>query len=142
MGVSRPALLLVSLLLLAAAGAESPAWDAERVTALAAQLDAAVQGLLADPGLASRQPDSLQQRRHHAAIVGVREFGRMATDLHRQLQSGRSRSQTEPLWRQMLMLRDEVRFYAEASWLPADTRARADAVGQRIRELDRYYAGD
>lgn len=133
--------LLVGVLLLPGdAGAEP--WDQERVAALAGQLDAAVQTLLADPGLESRQPGSVQERRHHAAVVGVREFADMAARLRSQLQRGRGREATAPLWSQMMMLREEIRFYADASWLPDETRGRAARVRELIGELDPLYADE
>jgi hypothetical protein len=125
-----------------AALGEEPEWDQERVAELAAELDGAVQSLLADPGLESKQRTALQQRRHHSAIVGVREFSRMASDLARRLRSGRGYEQTRPIWDQMRLVRKEIRYYASESWVPEATQEKASRAVALIDQIEPYYDRD
>jgi len=138
----RLAGILGAALWLAPVPAFAADWDQARVTELAGKLDAAVKALLADPGVDARQASAMQQRRHHSAIVSVREFGRNATDLALDLTKGRGREQTLGRWEQMRMVGDDVRFYAEESSLPGSVRTKAQAVRGLIDEIAPFYAGD
>ena len=80
--------------------------------------------------------------RNHSAIVSVREFARRATELAQELARGRGRDQTRGLWEQMMLVRDDVRFYAEESSLSESVRAKAQSVRDLIDRIAPLYAGD
>jgi hypothetical protein len=142
---STPAFLLALAVLLApAAGlAQSPAgapeWDPTRVAGLAGQLVAAVDALLADPGIDAKQATAMQQREHEAAVSSIRQLARLAKDMKRRLDAGYERDEIRPFWDGIELLRGDIGAYARHSWLPESTRTKAQAAGDLLDTLAAYF---
>jgi hypothetical protein len=141
--VSRFALGL-SLLIVSAASVgrtvevQQP-WSQAEVVALTEQLSAALDELLADPGLRAKQTTAYQQRKHEAAIVTVKKLRPRAADLRKRVASGYDRDATQPYFEQVAELREEIAAYAAESWLPDSARAKVVHVRAVFDRLARYY---
>jgi hypothetical protein len=120
-------------------GAEETAADAKRAAELVARLSKALDELLADPGLAARQPTAMQQRELDAAIASARESLRLVKDLKRRLAGGYSVDDSRPFWDQIAALRQDISAYAGHSWLPESARVKAEAAGGLMDELASLY---
>jgi hypothetical protein len=144
MRCARHAFSLVAALSMWAAALPPQAWgaasDAEPAAELLGRLLEAMEGLLADPGLAAQQRSVTQQREHDAAVVTVREALRLGRDLARRLDGGYSLDESRPFWERMAALRPEIRAYARHSWLPESARAKANAARELMDALEKLYA--
>jgi hypothetical protein len=114
-------------------------WSDEEARALASELAASVEALLEDAGTTQWQGSAVQQRKHEAALVDLKQMSRMANDLSRKLAAGQGHDQTAPLFRQILLQRDAVRFYAQNSKVPASTRATVERADTTLGKLELLY---
>lgn len=140
----RRFLLGISLLLVAApsvgqAAEPQPSWSQAEVVSLTEQLSAALDALLADPGLRAQQTTAYQQRRHEAAIVTVKQLQPRVAELRKRVDSGYDRERSRPFFEQVAELREEVAAYASESWLPDATRKKARRVRALFDRLARNY---
>lgn len=118
------------------------AWDEAKARAYAAELASSLEALLADAGTQHTQSSAVQQRKHEAALIDLRQMGRMADDLAQKLEAGQGRDQTAPLVRQISLQRETVRFYARDSTVPAGTRARVARAVSALNALEALYVTD
>jgi hypothetical protein len=137
--------LALSLLLVAgggsvgwAAGAQTP-WNSADVVALTEQLSAALDDLLVDSGLRAEQPTAFQERKHEAAISTLKQLRPGVADLRRHVAGDSDPDGSRPYFEQLDELREEIASYAEESWLPDATRAKAKRVRTLFDRLARYY---
>lgn len=122
------------------AGAAEPAdWDQQRAIDLATQFEAAIRGLIGDPGLESRQTTAMQERQHQAAVTDVRQLAGLAEELARKLRSRRGYHQTRPIVEAMEKLRDSIREYATDSRLSKSAEEKAQSAGDLLTQLARLY---
>jgi len=119
--------------------AEQAAWDPQRATDLATRFEAAIRGLIEDPGLESPQTTAMQERQHQAAVLDVRRLAGMAEELARKLRSGRGYDQTRPIVEAMEQLRGSVREYARDSRLSKSAQEKARSAANLLTELSRLY---
>jgi len=122
-----------------AGAAEPDEWDQQRVTDLATQLEAAIRGLIDDPGLESRQTTAMQERQHQAAVTDVRRLAGLAEELARKLRGGRGYHQTRPIFDQIQLLRSGIREYASDSRISKSAEEKAQAAVELLGQLDAYY---
>ena len=107
--------------------------------AAVAQFEAAIRGLIDDPGLESRQTTAMQERQHQAAVTDVRHLAGLAEELARKLRDGRGYHQTRPIVEAMEQLRDSIREYARDSRLSKSAQEKAQAAGSLLTQLGRLY---
>jgi hypothetical protein len=136
-------LSLAVLLAPAAALAQSPAgdpeWNQTRVAGLAGRLVAALDALLADPGINAQQATAMQQREHEAAVSSIRELTRLAKDMKRRLDAGYERDEIRPFWDGIERLRGDIGAYARHSWLPESTRTKVLEAKNLLDTLAGYF---
>ena len=131
---------LLGLLLFAASAPAQPlAWNQQKVTEVCVDLDHAIDALLADPELNSKQATAMQQREHTAAVASARQLRGCIDTLRRKLAAGYSRDESLPFWEQCTELRHDIRGYARHSWLPPATAERAERASSLADTLGRYY---
>jgi hypothetical protein len=136
--------LALSLLLVAgvsvgrSAEAQTP-WNPADVIALTEHLSAALDELLVDPGLGAEQTTAFQQRKHEAAIATLKRVRPGVAELRRRIAAGSDLDGSRPYFEQVVELREEIAGYAEESWLPDATRAKAKRVRTLFDRLARYY---
>jgi hypothetical protein len=133
---------VAGLLVAALALAEAPAWDPERVAGVSGRLVAALDELLADPGLAAQQATAMQQREHEAAISSIRQLAKLTRDLKKRLDAGYQRDETRPFFDQIELLRGDIAAYARQSWLPESTRSKVEKARDLLESLAGYYDAD
>ena len=100
---------------------------------------AALDALLADPGINAQQATAMQQREHEAAVSSIRELTRLAKDLKRRLDAGYERDEIRPFWDGIELLRGDSGAYARHSWLPESTRAKVLEVKTLLDTLAGYF---
>ena len=122
------------------AGAAEPVdWDPQRATDLATQFEAAIRGLIDDPGLESPQTTAMQERQHQAAVIDVRRLAGLSEELARKLRGGRGYHQTRPIVEAMEQLRDSIREYARDSRLSKSAREKGQSAASLLTQLGRFY---
>ena len=122
------------------AGAAEPVdWDQQRATDLATQFEAAIRGLIDDPGLESPQTTAMQERQHQAAVIDVRRLAGLSEELARKLRGGRGYHQTRPIVEAMEQLRDSIREYARDSRLSKSAREKGQSAASLLTQLGRLY---
>jgi hypothetical protein len=141
---STLAFLVFAVLLTPAAGlAQSPAgapeWDQTRVAGLAERLVAALDALLADPGINAQQATAMQQREHEAAVSSIRRLARLSKDLKRRLDAGYERDEARPFWHAIELLSGDIAAYGRHSWVPESTRSKVVEAGDLLDTLGRYF---
>ena len=138
------ALLALAVLLapvdgLAQSPAGAPEWNQTRVAGLAGRLVAALDVLLADPGINAQQATAMQQREHEAAVSSIRQLARLAKDLKRRLDAGYQRDEARGFWDQIELLRGDIGAYARHSWLPESTRTKVLEAKNLLDTLAGYF---
>jgi hypothetical protein len=133
------AVLLAPAAGLAQSPAEDPEWNQTHVAGLAGRLVAALDALLADPGIEAQQATAMQQREHDAAVSSIRQLTRLAKDLKRRLDAGYERDEILPFWDGIELLRGDIGAYARHSWLPESTRAKALEARGLLDTLAGYF---
>ena len=136
---------LTGLALLTASGvafgdSNEPAWDQKKATELAEGLAVALHEVVNDPAMSGKQGTAFQDRNLHAALVDLKQMTTTARGLATQLQGGASPEQTAPVFRQILLTRQDVRMYAENSEIPKSVQAKAAAAIEALDELQVYFA--
>jgi len=114
-------------------------WSQTEVVALTEQLSAALDALVADPGLNAEQATAYQQRSHEAAIATVKQIRPRVAELRKRVASGSDREVSYAYFEQVADLREEVSAYAGEAWLPDATRSKARRVRALFDRLARYY---
>ncbi len=141
------ALLGLAMLLAPAAGlAQSPAGEPvlnqTRAAGLAGRLVAALDALLADPGIKAQQATAMQQREHEAAVSSIRQLLPLVKDLKRRLDAGYERDEARAFWDRIELLRGDIAAYARHSWLPESTRTKALEARELLDTLAAYFRGE
>jgi hypothetical protein len=134
-------LMLVLLAPLASAQEAAGAWDGKTVADTARSLERALDTLLADPGLTSQQATAMQQRDFDAAVSSAREMKVFVAELVKRLDGGYDRDDSYPFWQRVSLRSDDISAYAGHTWLPAETRAKADRTRKLLERMAGYYAG-
>ena len=111
----------------------------QRLTELAAKLDATLQEIISDPGANLVQDDSLQRKKHNAAVVDLKRLSEFVTKLSAALTQGQNVGQTRPLYQKIGSLRQSVRDYAQGSIASDSVRDKADTARALLHELDTFY---
>jgi hypothetical protein len=136
---------LTGLVLLATSGvafgdSHEPAWDQKKVTEVAESLAVALNEIVSDPAMSGKQHTAFQDRNLHAALVDLKQMSEAARGLATQLQGGASPEQTAPVFRQILLTREDVRMYAENSEIPNSVQSKAATAIEALDELQIYFA--
>jgi hypothetical protein len=118
-----------------------PGWDQVRAAELAGRLVAALDALLADPGIRAQQATAMQQREHEAAVSSIRQLARLAQDLKKRIDAGYQRDELRPFWDGIELLRGDIGAYARHSWLPESTRAKVVKARDLLDALAGYFQG-
>lgn len=139
--VLATALAALALLLPVVAGAQqgAPLWDPEKVSALASQAVDALEALVSDPEIDAQQATAMQQREHEAAVATARELLELARNYRKRVDAGYDREETQVFWTQIELLRSDIQAYARRSWLPAETREKAERAVRLLDQLGSYY---
>jgi hypothetical protein len=136
---------LTGLVLLTAIGvafgdSHEPAWDQKKVTELAEGLAVALNEIVSDPAMSGKQHSAFQDRNLHAALVDLKQMAETARGLATQLKSDASPEQTAPVFRQILLTRQDVRMYAENSEIPNSVQSKAATAIEALDQLQIYFA--
>jgi hypothetical protein len=143
-GPRRAALGLVAALALAGvstrAGAELPAWDQKRVTAIATELSDAVgkAALEVEKGKGSRV-DIGKERAFYEFAEDMRLAKNTARHLAKELQDGKGREETYPTYRRLKTLRNDAAESARRAVTPDSTVDAITAAGELMNRLRPYY---
>jgi hypothetical protein len=141
-GLAVPATACALVFFAGAASGDShePAWDQEKVTQLADTLAVSLHEVVNDPAMSGKQPTAFQDRNLHAALIDLRQMSNTARGLLEQLKGGASPEQTAPVFRQILLTRQDVRMYAENSEISKSVQSKAANAIEALDQLQTYFA--
>ena len=140
LGVRHAALALSLLLVPVFAAAELPKWDQTRVTAIAAEFSEAV----AKAGLeVDKQKGGRVEVGKERAFYEFREDMRLAKNssrhLAKELQNGKGREETYPIFKRLKTLRNDAAENARRADMPESTLSAVTAAGELLNRLRPYY---
>ena len=121
------------------ADAELAAWNQERVTRYAAELEEATKAL--EEALV-REPTYVQpatQRAYYQAREEVRAMHAAARRLHNSLSNGEAQPATRPIFQRIQLLRRNAEEQGRKALIPDHIMQKTGPVGQAIMKLRPYY---
>jgi len=137
--ITRLLACLVASALAAPVAIAAEDWPRVEVADLTGQLVSSLQAIAGQADDGSSQPEALQEKNFHAALVELRQLIIDTRKLETMLIDGDNMHQTLPRYRQLTKLRKSVRYYAENTIIGADIRQQADITISLFERLDDYY---
>jgi hypothetical protein len=136
----RTALFAALTLVPLAATAELPKWDQPRVSAIASELAEAVSkaSIEVDKQKGSRV-DVGKERAYYEFREDMRLARNTARHLAKELQGGKGREETYPIFKRLKMLRNDAAENARRADMPEATLATITAAGELLNRIRPYY---
>jgi hypothetical protein len=113
-------------------------WDQERVTALAAELDAAMKGLREE----FRKVDPPHAWNHYLATDTLRVIARESRHLHRELAAGKGRDETRPTFARIAALRHDCDFAMRKTPILRPALEKLAKTRSTLHAMAPYYGFD
>jgi len=135
------AFVLIGVLLLSAsdARAQSTAWDQERVTALADELEKSVSGLRDAVRKSPTWENPQQKRTLYRISDKLRLIESESASLHAQLVRGAGMDETLPAYERIQRLKRDAQVLAKKTDVSAFTKPKLDRATEVLSQIAPYY---
>jgi len=134
-----PTILGLLLLVGPAQAVEDAAWDQERVSALAADFQKNVDELNNRARTEDRQPNQSQRAEVFLLREDISSLTRTSRRLSRHLSNGEGRTETEPLFRRMMVTVRSINARRSGAPILETSGAQIDEARRILGELAAYY---